>query len=82
MRVAQPVSARHEVVTRGSAGHAESVQVTYDPPRITYSQLRRVSFSMAHDSTQLNRQGPDVGTQYRSATFYAIERVRSRRHRR
>ncbi len=66
-------TARYGVVSTGTTGHAESVQITYDPSRISYSELLRVFFSVAHDPTQLNRQGPDVGSQYRSAIFYASE---------
>jgi peptide-methionine (S)-S-oxide reductase len=64
-------TADYEKVSSGATGHAESVQITYDPSRITYGQLLKVYFSVAHDPTELNRQGPDVGTQYRSAVFYA-----------
>ena len=63
--------ARYELVSTGETGHAESVRIVYDPSQITYGQLLRVLFSVAHDPTELNRQGPDVGSQYRSVIFYA-----------
>ncbi|MFY9644446.1 MAG: peptide-methionine (S)-S-oxide reductase MsrA [Terriglobales bacterium] len=64
-------TAEYELVSNGNTGHAESVKIVYDASRITYGQLLRVFFSVAHDPTELNRQGPDSGTQYRSSIFYA-----------
>ncbi|MFZ0803649.1 MAG: peptide-methionine (S)-S-oxide reductase MsrA [Terriglobales bacterium] len=67
------VTAHYEVVSTGATGHAESVKIVYDPSQITYGELLRVFFSVALDPTELNRQGPDEGTQYRSAIFYSSD---------
>jgi methionine-S-sulfoxide reductase len=64
-------TAEYDAVSGGDTGHAESVQIVYDPAQVSYGQILQVFFSVAHDPTQLDRQGPDVGTQYRSAIFYA-----------
>ena len=66
----QKETARYELIGSGRTGHAESVQVSYDPKQVSYGQLLQIYFSVAHDPTTLNRQGPDSGTQYRSAVFY------------
>ena len=63
-------TAKYEMVTSGMTGHAEAVKITYDPKKVSYGTLLQIYFSVAHDPTQLNRQHPDVGPQYRSAVFY------------
>ncbi|HEX3951062.1 MAG TPA: peptide-methionine (S)-S-oxide reductase MsrA [Steroidobacteraceae bacterium] len=64
-------TADYETVSSGTTGHAESVQITFDPAVISYGQLLQIAFSVVYDPTQLNRQGPDVGSQYRSEIFYS-----------
>ena len=69
-------TAQYERVSEGDTGHAESVQITYDPAQVTYGKLLQIFFSVAHDPTEVNRQGPDSGTQYRSAVFPANDMQR------
>ncbi|MGO9994531.1 MAG: peptide-methionine (S)-S-oxide reductase MsrA [Steroidobacteraceae bacterium] len=64
-------TAQYDMVSSGSTGHAESVKITFDPAEVTFGQLLQIAFSVVHDPTELNAQGPDVGTQYRSAIFYS-----------
>jgi peptide-methionine (S)-S-oxide reductase len=71
------LTAQYDDVGTGRTGHAESVQVTFDPGELTYGELLQIFFSVAHDPTELNRQGPDSGTQYRSEIFYADETQRN-----
>ena len=66
-------TAHYEIVSTGTTGHAESVQVTFDPSQVSFGQLLKIYFSVAHDPTELNRQGPDEGTQYRSEIYYTTE---------
>ncbi len=66
-------TAHYEMVSEGNTGHAESVRINYDPSQITLGKLLKIFFSVAHDPTQVDRQGPDTGTQYRSAIFYSNE---------
>jgi len=70
-------AAEYEVVSTGTTGHAESVKIVYDPSQITYGQLLKIFFSVAHNPTELNRQGPDEGTQYRSVIFYGNDEQKS-----
>src|SRR6266481_1845750 len=70
-------TADYETVSSGTTDHAESVEVVYDPSRISYGQILKVFFAIAHDPTQLNRQGPDTGRQYRSSIFYADDEQKS-----
>src|SRR5579863_8756876 len=70
-------TAHYEVVSTGTTGHAESVQVVYDPTKISFDQLLQVYFTVAHDPTELNYQGPDEGTQYRSEIYYTTDEQRA-----
>ena len=69
-------TAHYDVVSTGTTGHAESVEITYDPAQISYAELLRVYFLVAHDPTELNRQGPDDGSQYRSEIYYTSDAQR------
>ncbi|HTA40222.1 MAG TPA: peptide-methionine (S)-S-oxide reductase MsrA [Candidatus Acidoferrales bacterium] len=71
------MTAHYEIVSTGATGHAESVEITYDPAKISFNQLLDVYFLVAHDPTELNRQGPDEGTQYRSEIYYTTPAQRS-----
>ena len=70
-------TAQYETVSSGTTGHAESVKITFDPAEVSYGQILQVAFSVVHDPTELNRQGPDVGSQYRSSIFYADDTQKS-----
>jgi peptide-methionine (S)-S-oxide reductase len=71
------LTAHYEIVSTGATGHAESVEITYDPAKISFKQLLAVYFLVAHDPTELNRQGPDEGTQYRSEIYYTTPAQRA-----
>jgi peptide-methionine (S)-S-oxide reductase len=73
----EKVTAEYEKVSTGTTGHAESVKISFDPQQISYGEILRIYFSVAHDPTELNRQGPDSGTQYRSQVFYLDDSQKS-----
>ncbi|MGB6522181.1 MAG: peptide-methionine (S)-S-oxide reductase MsrA, partial [Candidatus Cybelea sp.] len=73
----EAATAQYETVSTGATGHAESVEITYDPAKISFKSLLDVYFKVAHDPTELNRQGPDQGTQYRSEIFYTTGEQRT-----